>query len=276
MIGWLLVCISLVLIILYLFVVYSTSDYGDGVDITVYSWDLFMNVLCLITIPLTGYKMSELTWKDDKIKLLRTLKVHHSFKFTTAHHIHREVDKTLLLVTFVALVTFFLFVMISAEQHSEGLIFANALFSILMAGLQIMFINWFGFNKRSTSWTHLEIKPGRQGLEVIRCCNLALWAVNTFILKHPEAKTIHQETFGYTAWAIISNITQPLTILFYFHSAACTAEIISHSYTPKYVDIRLTSTVNTVYNVDVKRSQSEANSDAPEEPNLNSEMGTVL
>lgn len=279
-IGWVVVCVSIVAIIAYLFVIYAAEEYGNGVETTVYSLDVIINLLCLGTIVLTMYKMSELTWKDQEIKLLRKLKLHHSFKFTTSSHIHRDLDTSLLNVTFVALMVFFMFVMISAEANDSALIFANALFSVLMGGLQTMFINWFGFYKRSTELEHLENKPGRQGLEIIRCCNLALWAFNTFVIKHPENKQIHKETFGFTAWVIISNITQPLTILFYFHSAACVAEIISHSYTHKYVGIRRSSLFDIMTGEhstsDIHLSLHDSEVDAKHPNSASAELSTMM
>lgn len=48
---------------------------------------------------------------------------------------------------------------------------------------------------------------------------------------------VPNEVFGTQAWVIISNIVQPLTILYYFHCTMCLAEVIHTCYTSKYIGI---------------------------------------
>ena len=51
-----------------------------------------------------------------------------------------------------------------------------------MAGMQTMFCNWFAFHKRATSERNLREKPGKQGLEFLRCINFSLWFLNRYAI----------------------------------------------------------------------------------------------
>ena len=40
-----------------------------------------------------------------------------------------------------------------------------------------------------------------------------------------------EDTFGDQIWPIVSNIVQPMTILFYFHGVMCLSHAIAHAHT---------------------------------------------
>ncbi len=126
-----------------------------------------------------------------------------------------------------------------------------------MAGMQTIFCNWFAFQKRSTTEQSLREKPGKQGLEFLRCSNFALWFLNSFLLKQPAAREAQIQVYGETTWTIVANIFHPLAILYYFHSFICMAEIMHRSYTRKYIGIVRTSKLK-------KQRMSLANLDSGE------------
>ena len=128
--------------------------------------------------------------------------------------------------------------MISAIDQADYLIFCACLAQLLFGFAQTVFLNAFAAHKRTTKAEHFYKKPGRQGLEVLRTTNLALWLVNTFLLENTETKQVHWETFGHEGWTILSNIFQPLTILYHFHAMVCYAEVIAHSYSSKYIGLQ--------------------------------------
>ena len=71
----------------------------------------------------------------------------------------------------------------------------------------------------------------------MRIVNFALWVNNTFLLKYPETKTAMNVSFGFMEWTVLSNVFQPLTILYYFHAMVTVAEVIHHVYTSKFVGV---------------------------------------
>ena len=234
-IGYLVICLSIAVIILYLIFLNTDKGYTETLENSIFTFDLAIKALILGSIPVTVYKMSSMTTKDLEIKNLRPH--HHANPHKEGVSIHRSLDMNLLTITFFAGLLFQMFTIVAAIAHYSPFILANAIVSIVMEFCQTLFINWYGITKRATKEKHVHEKPGRQGLEIMRCCNLALWAVHTFIVANTESKRIHVETFGFEAWVILSNITQPLNILYHFHAAACVAEIISHAYTSKYLGI---------------------------------------
>ncbi len=233
--GWLVVMATVVIAILCLYDAYTDNAYVQMSDSIVYSTNLALSVLILIFIPITMYKMSPLTFKDEEIKAIRSKR---DEKESGRHKsITQGMDKDLLAYTFYALMLFKIMCMIYGLVNKDYLVVADCIVSIIMAYAQATFINWYAFKKRTTTQQQRINKPGRQELEFLRLCNLSLWLVNTFLLRNPLSKEKYEQTFGEVAWAIISNITQPLTILFYFHSVICLAEVVVHSYSTKYIGV---------------------------------------
>ena len=73
---------------------------------------------------------------------------------------------------------------------------------------------------------------------MLRVVNLCLWLVNTFLLENIETKRTFWLTYGQEGWTILSNIFQPLTILYHFHAMVTYAEVIGHSYSSKYIGLQ--------------------------------------
>ena len=227
--GWLALIGSIVCILLMFFGLYSK----DGARWLAYAINSFLVVFGIITIPLTMHKMSSMRFKDEQIR--RQRKGERSL--VKKPRLHRKMDQNLLTVTFLALMTYKMMSILVAWCAKDAIILVDAIASIVHGFMQTAFLNWYACHKRAKTRQEFTEKPGRQFLEFLRMLNFSLWLVNTFLLKQAHAKSLHQETYGIEAWVIISNILQPLTILYYFHSMVCIAEVITRSYTNKYVGI---------------------------------------
>ena len=239
-IGWLTILASVVSVIVVLYLVYSGDDGDDVIEPLSYSINAVISLLCGIAIPVTMSLMSKLTFKDEEIKELRAKSgKHHGEKMSDRFKgIHKALDKKLMFNTYLSVMVFKVLSMIAAYQMDSPIIFIDGIICIISGFIQTTFINFYAAQKRSTTIEDRNTKPGRQGLEFLRCANFALWLINTFLLKNTEAKKVHYEAFGTTAWAIISNVFQPLAILYYFHSMVCLADIIAHCYSSKYIGLK--------------------------------------
>lgn len=231
--GWIIsVIVGMVLVIVCLYIMYSVDGIVITIEHAIYGSNLALSALCLAIIPFAFKRMSALTYRDDEIKLMLELK-HESisqFKRNTRH----KLDNYLLIVTLLASFAFKIFSAIAAIEQEAYLVLADSVVCMITALVQTFFIMW-AQNKRSKTEEHLEQRPGKQELEFLRCLNFAMWLVNTFLLKHPEAKRVQNLTYEYLPWSILSNTFQPLTILFYFHTVVYIAEVLRRAYTDKFV-----------------------------------------
>ncbi len=241
--GWLVVLGTIVGVIVLLYFIYSGINIS-AVEPISYASNCGISILCTIAIPITMTSMSKLTFKDEEIRELRAKLGHGRKKSDSFKGIHRALDKKLMFNTYLCMMVFKVLSMIAAYEENAPLIFIDGLVCIIMGFLQVVFVNFYASQKRSTTLHDRKTKPGRQGLEFLRWANFALWLINTFLLKNAVAKQVQYSTFGTTAWAITSNIFQPLAILFYFHSMVCIADIIAHSYSAKYIGLKRPSKQN--------------------------------
>ena len=246
--GWITICGIVGLVIVCLYIMYSVDGTAINIEYTIYGANLSLSAMCLVVIPLTMRSMSTLTFRDDEIKLMLELKHDTSAQFK--HNIHHKLDNYLLIVTLLAFFAFKIFSAIAALEQRSYLVLTDSIVCMITALVQTFFV-MYAQNKRSKTEEHLRTKPGRQGLEFLRCVNFALWLINTFLLKHPEAKRVQNTTYGYLPWSILSNTFQPLTILLYFHTVVYIAEIVRRAYTDKFVGLvrpskRKISTVRSV------------------------------
>ena len=232
--GWITICGAVGLVIVCLYIMYSVDGTALNIEYTIYGANLALSALSLVIIPLTMNRMSTLTFRDDEIKFL--LKMKHDKGTQFKHSNNHKLDNYLLIVTLLALFAFKIFSAIAAIEQESYLVLVDSIICMLTSLVQTFFII-YAQNKRSKTEQHLKTRPGRQGLEFLRCINFALWLINTFLLKHPEAKRVQNSTYGYLPWSILSNTFQPLTILYYFHTVVCIAEIIRRAYTAKFVGL---------------------------------------
>ncbi len=235
-VGWITICAAVGLVIVCLYIMYSEDGIVLNIEYAIYGSNLALSTVCLAIIPFTLRSMSALTFKDDEIKKLLEDVVKQDTTAYFKQNIHHKLDNYLVIITLLALFAFKIFSAIGAIEQGAFLLLADSIISMIMALVQSFFL-MYSKNKRSKTEEHLKERPGRQGLELLRSLNFALWLINTFLLKHPEAKRVQNLTFEYLPWSILSNVFQPLTILFYFHTMVCIADVLQQAYTDKYVGV---------------------------------------
>jgi hypothetical protein len=64
------------------------------------------------------------------------------------------------------------------------------------------------------------------------------------------------QILGTQVWTVISNITEPLAILFYFHSVGCLADVIGHAFTGKYIGLMPEQSPRSMDDTDVDAPQT--------------------
>ena len=228
--GWLCLVGSVVSIMIVLLNILDNTHSKRSVT---YAINIFLTVCGIIVIPFAVHKMSRMRFKDEQIRRQRK----GDRSLVKKPRLHRKMDRNLLTMTFLALLAYKMMSTPVAWEKKNVVIFIDAITSIIHGFMQMAFLNWYACQKRAKTNKERTDKPGRQFLELLRMLNLSLWLVNTFLLKEAHAKDLHEEVYGPIPWVIISNIFQPLSILYYFHSMACAAEVIVRSYTDKYVGI---------------------------------------
>eukprot|EP00091_Calanus_sinicus_P017512 TRINITY_DN37853_c0_g1_i1.p1 TRINITY_DN37853_c0_g1~~TRINITY_DN37853_c0_g1_i1.p1 ORF type:complete len:102 (+),score=15.53 TRINITY_DN37853_c0_g1_i1:134-439(+) len=88
-----------------------------------------------------------------------------------------------------------------------------------------------GLRRCSNSIGFQERKAGRNTLMFLLVANLAVYIMDTILLKG----NIYQKEimfYSISVWTILSHITLPLCIFYRFHSAVALADIWSSAYKP--------------------------------------------
>lgn len=214
--GWsvLMFSISIVLISLYDFYTHVTDGSHSQMDAIVYGSHLAIIITSICAIIISVMAMNSLRTVASKER-----------------HTKYARDKYMLVGTSIFLIFYKILCIIAGAFNDHYVILFESLFGIFHAILQIMFINWFAVHKRVACIKQSQDKPGRQGMEYLRWANAAHWLINTFTLKNAGTKYVMESTFGQSAWALLSSITQPLVILFYFHSLMFISELLGDIYT---------------------------------------------
>ena len=234
--GWLVLLLSLVVTIIFLFWVLSDHEHYTEPNIigTSYGSSMILSVMLMISVPVTVYGMRTL---PSHRKLQQNHDEDHAHTDELRQHLGHSLDKRLLFITSMSLVIFKLLCIIAAISEGNVIIATDGVISAIASLMQTMFINSYALDKVCVTNYQRRVKPGRQGLEFIRCTNLALWIISTFLLKNTAAKSIQYEVFGTTAFAVLANVFQPLAILHYFHAMICVAEVVAGVYSDKHVYI---------------------------------------
>ena len=212
-VGWLFILLTVIFVIACLYDSYTQHSYHRNYGLAVYGFNLMLVVVCLLACGQAIYR----------------IRVMETFKAVKDPQERRE--HMLLYLTLSCMIAYKVFCVIAGGVQADAVLIVDGLLSIASGVTTTVYINWYSFNKRLTHPLQRSSKPGRQAIEVIRCLNFALWLVNTFLLKATFAKQPLSDTFGDTAWPIISNIVQPMTILFYFHTMMCASDVIAHLHT---------------------------------------------
>ena len=106
---------------------------------------------------------------------------------------------------------------------------AMALIDLIQITLQVLFIV-DGLRRKAINDCQADEKPGRSIITFLLILNLALWLVNTFMLKESYGFTIYEDFYGALPWVIMLNLALPLAIYYRFHAAVCLSEIWLHAY----------------------------------------------
>ena len=150
--------------------------------------------------------------------------------------VKHRMDQRLSTATLLSLVAMKIFCGISAIDTHNDVLLVDAIVSVIFAVGQNLFLA-YAENKRLKTHSQVSDRPGWSGLQFLRIVNFALWVNNTFLLKNPATKVSMNTTFGFIEWAVLSNIFQPLTILYYFHAMITIADVLHHVYTSKFVGV---------------------------------------
>ena len=229
LLGWVILLGTVSLTLVFIFMLLDPTSYlYEGNPRVVYSYSCVLSILLLIAMPVTGYRLSALPSKENKKHKDEEL------GNKVRNHLSHVVDRRLLFITAMSMVIYKLLCLICGAATGQYVLLVDAVFSILAGMVGTVFI-YIAFEKYSFTHFHRKTKPGRQGLEFMRFTNLSLWIVNTFLLKSPVAREDLYELYGPVGGASLSNVFQPLTILFYFHSMICIAEVIVDVYSDKHV-----------------------------------------
>ena len=96
--------------------------------------------------------------------------------------------------------------------------------NFIQATCQVLFII-DGLRRRSVTSEQLNNKPGRSLVTFLLICNLAMWLINTFLMKELTQSKMLRSFYGDLPWVIMVHTTLPLAIFFRFHSSICLSDI---------------------------------------------------
>ena len=232
--GWTAICGTSGITILCLYDLYTGNEEAFIQHVS-YGLNSILSISCVLACFFTFFKLSKLTFEDQEaIDTVRNEKGHDPAEYLSK--IKHKMEVQLGTVTLLALISWKIFCIIAALDNHDNWILADSFVSVIFGMAQNLFLA-YGSKKRTKTKQQLVDKPGRQGLEYLRLANFALWLNNTFLLKHPRVKDAMSTTFGEMEWAVLSNVFQPLAILYYFHSMIATTETIHKVYTAKFVGV---------------------------------------
>ncbi len=241
--GWIIICATSGTVILSLYRLYTDFEDNktDGgfedpnVHNVTYGSNAILSILCIIAAPITFFKLSKLTFEDEEA-LETVLNEKGKDDVEYASDVKERIDNQLGVITLLCLISWKIFCIIAAFDQDDAVLLADGVISIIFGMIQSLFLT-YAQKKRTKTRSQLLRKPGYQGLEFLRLTNFALWLNNTFLLKHPYAKSMMNATYGEMEWAVLSNIFQPLSILYYFHAMISVTETVHHVYSSKFVGI---------------------------------------
>lgn len=162
-----------------------------------------------------------------------------------------DLDNTLLVVALTGVISYNVFTIIAthfSEQEDRALVLINALTAVVQATAQTIFV--IGASKRHLyTRRQQQKKPGREAITFLMVTNFAMvkfssrvmsvpstvpllrqWAIITLEKSRVEAHPVQNDFYGLWPWAIISNISSPLSIFYRYHSTVCLCEIWKRCY----------------------------------------------
>ena len=122
----------------------------------------------------------------------------------------------------------------TSEANGRGelcrLVVAMCLINFVQITLQVILI-FDGLRRRAVTADDEQHKPGRSLLAFLIVTNMAMWVINTFLLKEVHHMEFLNEFYGVDTWATMTHIGLPLSIFYRFHAAVCFSEIWQNAYT---------------------------------------------
>ena len=211
--GWIIIIVTIATLFASLYNYYVSHPYWFVDPISAYAFHISLHFICLLAVIGTMTAMSAMATRRTHI--------------TSAEW--REYG--LQFVTFFFLVMYKICCIVAGSVKSEPLLIIDGTVSIINGIILTIFIVWYAPRKCLTTPEQHHVKPGRQGLEILRYTNFSLWLVNTFLLTNSMVQHELLESLGINVWPIISNVAQPMTILFHFHAMMCISVVIVHVHT---------------------------------------------
>ena len=207
--GWLSILVALMFVLFMMYDSYTLTDNTLYVD-NVYAFNLVVSVISVLAA----------LWVINRLRNMEKC------DYQSTRHDKREY--ALLSVTCFCTAVYSVCCVVAGIHQKTYVLVGDGCVALVGAFLTAYIIIFMAPNRRLKSAEQRAIKPGRQGLELLRCSNLSQWLVNTFLLKSSTAMIPLNNTFGSSVWPIFANIVQPMTILFYFHSIMCLSHVIAH------------------------------------------------
>ena len=209
-IGWFSIVTAVLFILMYMYESHRTTSGESRFVAPVYGLNFTFVLVCLLCAIAVIYQMSGM----KSIPNLRLTKKERR-------------EYCLLALTCSCMALYKLLCVIAGIHFWTYLLITDGISSILSGLMQTSLVIIYAPRRRLSGPSQRPLKPGRQCLEVLRCTNLALWLVSTFLVKDHLASGPLVHKFGSLAWPVMANILQPMTILFYFHSTMCVSHIIA-------------------------------------------------
>ena len=236
-IGWFVLCVTLGLTVTSSYYLYTENKPNDFTEEIPYGMNIALSVFCLIASCIAFARMTQLSFYDEELQ--EAAENQKGIEFMRNQYscaVKHRMDQRLSTATLLSLVALKIFCGISAVDTHNEVLLADAIVSIIFAVGQSLFLA-YAENKRLKTHSQVKERPGWSALQFLRIVNFALWVNNTFLLKNPATKASMNTTFGFIEWAVLSNIFQPLTILYYFHAMITIADVLHHVYTTKFVGV---------------------------------------
>ena len=87
-----------------------------------------------------------------------------------------------------------------------------------------------GLRRYPMKTSQLVSKPGRTSLTFLVIGNIAAWIFFSTLAKSHQLQDTAINLFGELPWIVLSNITLPLLLFFFFHSSVCLADTWHSAY----------------------------------------------
>ena len=233
--GWFVLCVTLGLTVTSSYYLYTeTNDFTEEIP---YGMNIGLSVLCIIVSAIAFVRLTKLSFYDEELQ--EAAENQKGIEYMRTQYvcaIKHRMDQRLSVITLLSLVALKLFCSIAAVSTNNDVLLADAIVSVIFAVGQNLFLS-YAQNKRLKTRDQLKEKPGLSGFHFLRIVNFALWVNNTFLLKNPATKDSMNDTYGFVEWSVLSNVFQPLTILYYFHAMITVSDVMNHAYTSKFVGV---------------------------------------